>query len=216
MLDFGQMHRRTNDAAVSIWSNQRVVWLSGRFARSGGQGGRHSGTTPSLSGITSRPTISDRNTPRWFHLGGWLPRHLPCGSAPWSLTTTSVIQRCWPRRSPRSISYRAGGLNSVSGRVGCGPIMRQPESHTTKIGSASIGWKRRCPFCVHCSEVNPRPHSGNHYTVHQHSTFPGPVQPVGPPILIGAGKPRMLRLAGKYADIVGLADGLGQLWRGGG
>jgi probable F420-dependent oxidoreductase len=46
--------------------------------------------------------------------------------------------------------------------------------------------------------------AGNHYRLDQHLPFPAPVQPGGPPILIGAGQPRMLRLAGRYADIVGL------------
>jgi probable F420-dependent oxidoreductase len=47
-------------------------------------------------------------------------------------------------------------------------------------------------------------HAGSHYTVDQHVTYPAPVQKAGPPLLIGAGKPRMLQLAGQYADIVGL------------
>jgi probable F420-dependent oxidoreductase len=46
--------------------------------------------------------------------------------------------------------------------------------------------------------------AGRHYTVAGHEHFPAPVQRNGPPILIGAGRPRMLRLAGAYADIVGL------------
>lgn len=50
----------------------------------------------------------------------------------------------------------------------------------------------------------PATFAGSHYHVQEHITSPAPVQPGGPPILIGAGKPRMLRLAGKHADTVGL------------
>jgi probable F420-dependent oxidoreductase len=46
--------------------------------------------------------------------------------------------------------------------------------------------------------------AGTHYTLDGHQHFPAPLHPNGPPILIGAGLPRMLRLAGTYADIVGL------------
>ena len=45
---------------------------------------------------------------------------------------------------------------------------------------------------------------GDHYSVDGIENFPGPVQPGGPPLLVGGGKPRMLRLAGKHADIVSI------------
>jgi probable F420-dependent oxidoreductase len=45
--------------------------------------------------------------------------------------------------------------------------------------------------------------SGKHYTIDGLEGFPKPVQQPHPPILIGAGSPRMLRLAGREADIVG-------------
>lgn len=47
-------------------------------------------------------------------------------------------------------------------------------------------------------------HRSRFYQVTGYEPFPQPVTPGGPPILIGAGQPRMLRLAGQYADIVGL------------
>lgn len=43
---------------------------------------------------------------------------------------------------------------------------------------------------------------GEHYQVEGLENYPPPVRSDGPPLLIGGGKPRMLRLAGKYADIV--------------
>jgi alkanesulfonate monooxygenase SsuD/methylene tetrahydromethanopterin reductase-like flavin-dependent oxidoreductase (luciferase family) len=46
--------------------------------------------------------------------------------------------------------------------------------------------------------------SGSHYTIDGLVGFPRPVQRPHPPILLGAGSPRMLRLAGREADIVGI------------
>jgi probable F420-dependent oxidoreductase len=46
--------------------------------------------------------------------------------------------------------------------------------------------------------------SGKHYTVTNHSGLPKPVQKPHPPILIGGGGRRVLRIAAREADIVGL------------
>lgn len=46
--------------------------------------------------------------------------------------------------------------------------------------------------------------AGEHYCVDGIENFPPSVEPDGPPLLIGGGKPRMLRLAGKHADIVSI------------
>jgi len=55
-----------------------------------------------------------------------------------------------------------------------------------------------------CFSGAPVSFSGAHYHLENYCHFPEPVHAGGPPILIGAGKPRMLRLAGRYADIVNL------------
>ncbi len=46
--------------------------------------------------------------------------------------------------------------------------------------------------------------SGTHYTVTDMETFPRPAQRPHPPILVGAGSRRMLGIAGREADIVGI------------
>jgi probable F420-dependent oxidoreductase len=48
--------------------------------------------------------------------------------------------------------------------------------------------------------------SGDHYQVEDLEALPQPIQRPRLPILIGASQPRMLRLAARYADIVGLED----------
>jgi probable F420-dependent oxidoreductase len=46
--------------------------------------------------------------------------------------------------------------------------------------------------------------AGAHYRIEGLRGFPAPAQRPHPPLLIGAGSPRMLRLAGREADIVGV------------
>ena len=45
--------------------------------------------------------------------------------------------------------------------------------------------------------------NGEHYRITGHELFPTPAQRPRPPLLVGAGHPRMLRIAGRHADIVG-------------
>jgi alkanesulfonate monooxygenase SsuD/methylene tetrahydromethanopterin reductase-like flavin-dependent oxidoreductase (luciferase family) len=46
--------------------------------------------------------------------------------------------------------------------------------------------------------------TGTHYTIRGYAGLPKPVQQPRPPILIGGGSERVLRLAGREADIVGI------------
>lgn len=46
-------------------------------------------------------------------------------------------------------------------------------------------------------------YAGDHYRITDHELFPRSVQSPRPPLLVGAGHPRMLRIAGRHADIVG-------------
>src|SRR5687768_14875736 len=51
-------------------------------------------------------------------------------------------------------------------------------------------------------------HKGEHYTITDYVGSPSPVQTPRPPIVIGGGAPRVLRLAGREADIVGINPNL--------
>ena len=59
-----------------------------------------------------------------------------------------------------------------------------------------------------CWSGQPFSFSGEHYRITDHTATPTPVQQPGPPILIGGGGPRVLRLAGRHADIVGINPNL--------
>jgi probable F420-dependent oxidoreductase len=50
--------------------------------------------------------------------------------------------------------------------------------------------------------------SGEHYTIRSYNGLPKPIQQPRPPILVGGGGPRLLRLAGQEADIVGINPNL--------
>ena len=50
--------------------------------------------------------------------------------------------------------------------------------------------------------------AGEHYTITAYDGLPKPVQSPRPPILVGGGGPRLLRLAGREADIVGINPNL--------
>jgi probable F420-dependent oxidoreductase len=55
-----------------------------------------------------------------------------------------------------------------------------------------------------CWGEGPFTHDGEHYRVSDLDGRPVPLTPGGPPIVVGGGGPRVLRLAGREADIVGL------------
>jgi probable F420-dependent oxidoreductase len=46
--------------------------------------------------------------------------------------------------------------------------------------------------------------AGEHYTMAGYAGTPAPVRPGGPPILVGGGSAKVLRVAGRYAQIVGI------------
>jgi probable F420-dependent oxidoreductase len=50
--------------------------------------------------------------------------------------------------------------------------------------------------------------AGEHYTITGYDGLPKPHRPGGPPLLVGAGAPRMLRWAGAHADIVGVVPSI--------
>jgi probable F420-dependent oxidoreductase len=50
----------------------------------------------------------------------------------------------------------------------------------------------------------PFSYSGDHYTINEMDLQPKPIQRPHPPFLVGGGGPRMLKIAGRISDIVGI------------
>ena len=59
-----------------------------------------------------------------------------------------------------------------------------------------------------CWSDGPFSFTGTHYRIRGYDAQPKPKQKPGPPILIGGGGPKVLRLAGREADIVGINPNL--------
>jgi probable F420-dependent oxidoreductase len=59
-----------------------------------------------------------------------------------------------------------------------------------------------------CFTGEPFDFTGDHYTIKGYTAEPTPVQQPHPPIVIGGGAPKVLRLAGREADIVGINPNL--------
>lgn len=47
-------------------------------------------------------------------------------------------------------------------------------------------------------------YAGSHYTITSYDGMPKPIQRPGPPVLIGGGGPRVLSIAARHADIIGI------------
>ena len=75
--------------------------------------------------------------------------------------------------------------------------------HTAAIRQARL--EEAVTILKGCFGVGPFSFSGEHYTINEFDGYPKPVQRPHPPFFIGGGGLRTLSLAGREADIVGLA-----------
>ncbi|HRA47708.1 MAG TPA: TIGR03621 family F420-dependent LLM class oxidoreductase [Thermomicrobiales bacterium] len=156
--------------------------------------------------------IRDHLLPHYFG-----PQYAPLVSLAWLAAQTTTIHLGTlvldnDFRHPTMLAKEIASLQALSdGRVelGIGAGWLKAEYDETGIPYDANGVRidrlaeslaiLRPLLAGECASV-----SGTHYQVDNHAVYPAPPahQPV--PFLIGAGKPRMLRLAGQYADIVGL------------
>ena len=114
-------------------------------------------------------------------------------------------------RHPVILAKEAATLDALSGgrfELGLGAGWLRDEYEAAGIDYAPNGVRidrlgEAITILKGLRATEPLTYHGQHYRVTDHRNFPAPVQQPGPPLLIGAGKPRMLRLAGQHADIVG-------------
>ncbi len=119
---------------------------------------------------------------------------------------------CNDYRHPVVLAKEAATLDVVSdGRfelgIGAGWMTSDYEAAGVELDTPGVRIERMTE-AVHIIQglfaAGPLSYSGEHYKISELEGMPKPVQQPGPPIVIGGGAPRMLRTAGRLADIVGI------------
>ena len=116
-------------------------------------------------------------------------------------------------RHPALLAQDLATLDVLSGgrvEVAIGAGWNRPEYDALGLPFDPAGVRGRAPGRGRerdqgCFADGPFSFAGEHYTVTDHDGIPKPVQRPGPPLFIGGGGRRVLTLAGREADIVGLA-----------
>lgn len=116
-------------------------------------------------------------------------------------------------RHPALLAQDLATIDVLSGgrvEVGLGAGWNRPEYDALGIPFEPVGTRvERLAEAVAvikgCFADGPLTFAGRHYTVTGHDALPKPVQRPHPPVFIGGGGRRVLSLAGREADIVGLA-----------
>jgi probable F420-dependent oxidoreductase len=116
-------------------------------------------------------------------------------------------------RHPAVLAQDLASLDVVSaGRleIGIGAGWNQPEYEAIGLPFEPVARRgarlaEAVAILKGCFADGPFSFAGEHYTIREHEGWPKPVQRPHPPLLIGGGGRRTLSLAGREADIVGLA-----------
>ena len=99
----------------------------------------------------------------------------------------------------------AGGWRSASGRAGTSPSTEAIGLPFDPVGVRVTRLTEAIAVLKGAFAPGPFSFTGDHYTITGYDAYPKPVQQPHPPIFIGGGGRRTLTLAGREADIVGLA-----------
>jgi probable F420-dependent oxidoreductase len=116
-------------------------------------------------------------------------------------------------RHPALLAQDLATIDVLSGgrvEVGIGAGWNRPEYEALGLAFDPVGVRvsrltEAVAVLKGCFADGPFSFAGEHYTVTDHDAMPKPVQRPHPPIFIGGGGQRVLTLAGREADIVGLA-----------
>ena len=127
---------------------------------------------------------------------------------------TFVLNSCL--RHPAVLAQDLATLDVLSGgrlEIGLGAGWNKPEFDATGIPFEPAGVRiRRLAEAITilkgCFADGPFSFSGEHYTITGHDGVPTPVQRPHPPLFLGGGSKRLLTLAARQAQIIGLAPRL--------
>ena len=146
---------------------------------------------------------------------------LPFGLVPLLTTVAAVTERLRVAafvinndlRHPALVAQDMASLDVISGgrvEVAIGGGWNEPEYVALGIPFEPIGRRigrltEAVAVIKGCFGEGPFSFAGEHYTITNHDGLPKPVQRPMPPLFIGGGGKRVLTLAGREADIVGVA-----------
>ena len=102
-----------------------------------------------------------------------------------------------------------GGSRSASAPAGWRPTTSSRASPTTRPGVRIDRFVEGLAVIKGVMADGPFSFAGEHYTITDYDGLPKPVQRPRPPILIGGGGKRVLSIAAREADIVGINGTLG-------
>jgi probable F420-dependent oxidoreductase len=124
---------------------------------------------------------------------------------------TFVLNVCL--RHPAVLAQDLATLDALSGgrlEIGLGAGWNKPEHDAIGIGFEPVGVRIKrlteaMAILKGCFAEGPFSFTGEHYTIIHHDGVPKPAQRPHPPIFLGGGGKRLLTLAAREAQIVGLA-----------
>jgi probable F420-dependent oxidoreductase len=116
-------------------------------------------------------------------------------------------------RRPAVLAQELATLDVLSGgrlEIGLGAGWNRPEYEAIGVPYDPVGVRvsrlaEAVAVLKGCFGDGPFSYAGEHYTIRDHDGLPKPVQRPHPPLMLGGGGRRTLTLAGREADIVGLA-----------
>jgi probable F420-dependent oxidoreductase len=119
-------------------------------------------------------------------------------------------------RHPAVLAQDLATLDVLSGGrldIGLGAGWNRPEHDAIGVPFEPVGRRidrlaETVAVLKGCFGAEPFSYQGTHFTLDHHDGLPKPVQRPHPPLFIGGGGQRVLRLAAQVADVVGLAPRL--------
>jgi probable F420-dependent oxidoreductase len=152
-----------------------------------------------------------------FMAGSFGPQLAPLSALAAAAAATTRLRvgtmvACNDYRHPALLAHEAATLHSISGgrfELGLGAGWYEPEYRAAGLAFDRAGQRigrleESLDILTRLFDGQVVRHSGDSYQIDglDLGVLPGPAQ--RPPLLVGGGGPRMLRLAARYADIVGL------------